>query len=467
LDESIGLDPLKYFFEPKQVALVGATEKLGFGYGQTRTLIERESGRRLFLINPSKATVFGRRTYARISDLPGRADLAVLIVSSPKVPAILREWAAKGGKTAIIQSAGFAEIGARGRSLQEEISTIAQETGLRIIGPNCVGLVNTANGFSTTETTPEAMTPGPIGVIAQSGVFGNILMDWGPEQGVYFSKVVTLGNRCDVDESELIRYLGRDAQTRVIALYLEGVKDGRRFMAAVREVAPDKPIIILKSGRSSAGRAATVSHTGTLSGNDEIYSGVFSQVGVLRADNIQELFDLAKALTIRPLPKGKRIAILTTSGSLGAMTADVCADHGLALAELSAETIQAVRADAPPWMNVKNPLDIGPSGLFGRTLDRLMQDPRVDAVIAIFVIPWMIVQSVEAQGLTPQQFLGDLAGSPKYWGNKPLLVSIIGKQALKTMALSITQGKVPVISTPENAVRALAAMIEYQMRTSG
>jgi len=458
------MDDLRFFFEPKSVALIGATEKIGFGYGQTKTLIEQNLGGSLFLVNPSHSTIFGQKAYSRISDIPADVDLAVIIVPSRHVPPVLRECATKKVRAAIVQSAGFAEIGAHGRKLQQELTRIAGETGLRIIGPNCVGLANTSNGFATTETTREAMSPGPIGIIAQSGVFGNILMDCGPDEGITFSKVVTLGNRCDVDESEIIRYLLHDEQTRVISLYLEGVKHGDRFMDAVRKVAPHKPIVILKSGRSALGRSATASHTGTLSSPDDIYEGVFEQSGVLRVQTIQELFDLSKSLALQPIPSGTQIAVLTTSGSLGALTTDMLFDLDLPLAELSADTIQKIRREAPPWMNVKNPLDVGPSGLFARGLKALMEDPKVGGVVAIFVIPWIIISELTASGLGAEQFFADLRECRQWVHQKPLLFVVVGKNEIKKIISGFLGPDIPIISSPENAARVFAKMVKYRQK---
>ncbi len=458
------MDKLKSFFEPDSVALFGATEKFGFGYGQTKTLVDQNLGDRLFLINPSHSTVFGKKSYPRVSDIPSRVELAVIIVPSGRVPSVLQECAAKGIKAAIVQSAGFAEIGSAGRKLQEQLTDIAGKTGIRIIGPNCVGIANTSNQFATTETTKEAMIPGAIGIIAQSGVFGNILMDCGADEDVYFSKVVTLGNRCDVDESELIRYLKHDEQTRVISLYLEGVHDGKKFLDAIRDVAPHKPIVILKSGRTESGKTATASHTGTLSGEDDIYAAAFNQSGALRVRTIQEFFDLSKSIAQQPIPPGSKAAILTTSGSLGAMTADALADLGLQLAELSADTVSNMRAEAPSWMNVRNPLDVGPSGLFAKGLKALMQDPNVDGVIAIFVIPWVIIEELEAIGIGAEQFFSELSECRQWIGRKPLLFTVVGKWQLKKIMSEILGPDIPLISTPENAARVFARMARYNQR---
>ncbi len=457
----MGIDSLKPFFEPERVALLGATEKFGFGYGQTRTLINQNLGDRLFLVNPSHATVFGRKCYPSTRDLPVDVDLAVLIVPAKAVPSALRECAGKGVKAAIVQSAGFAEIGPEGKKLQAELTAAARETGIRIIGPNCMGVVNTANGFATTEAVEAALRPGPIGTIAQSGVFASILMDVAPDEEVRFSKVITMGNRCDVDEGDLIPYLLHDEQTKVMALYLEGVRDGKRFLSVVRTATRTKPVVVLKGGRTPAGRAATLSHTGSMSGEDEIYSGAFAQSGILRVRDLKELLDLSKALALQPLPRGRRVAIVTTSGSVGAMTIDMCTDLGMIPAEPSPETVRTIKAAAPDWMNVRNPLDIGPSPLFFQGVEALMQDPNVDGIIAVLLIPWMVVKTIQALGTKLGHSLADLSGIRRLMGQKTVLFSMVGTRELKGVFQDIVGEDIPILSSPENAARVFAHMARY------
>ena len=458
----MGSDTLKPLFAPETVALIGATEKMGFGYGQTRIMLESRSKAEVFPVSLSQKTVFGHKAYPSISDIPGQVELAVVIVPARAVLPVLKDCAAKGVKAAVVQSAGFAEIGPEGAALQEELTAFARQTGVRLLGPNCVGLVNTESGFSTSETISEALIPGPIGVIAQSGVFGNILMDRGPEEGVSFSKVITLGNRADLGEAEMIRYLGNDNQTRVIALYLESVKDGPGFMSAVREASLKKPVVIIKSGRTSAGKKATVSHTGSLSGDDEIYSAVFTQCGALRVGGVDELFDLSKALAFQPLPRGDRVAVLTTSGSLGAMTADDLSDLGLTMSELSPATVEAVREGAPPWMNVKNPLDLGPSGLYAQGVKALLIDPEVDAILAIFILPWVVMQELMSLGAGANEFFPDPAAYNLAASSKTFLLASPGKGEMREVLKAAFGKSIPIFRSPEGAARALAGMVKYR-----
>jgi acetyltransferase len=455
------IDSLKPFFQPERVALLGATQKFGFGYGQTKTLINQGLGDRLFLVNPSQQAVFGTKCYPSVRELPVEVDLAVLIVPAKVIPSALKDCAGRGVKAAIVQSAGFAETGPEGKKLQDEMVAVAKEHGIRIIGPNCMGVVNTANGFTTTETVEEALRPGSIGTIAQSGVFASILMDVAPERGVRFSKVITMGNRSDVDETDLITYLLNDEQTKVIALYLEGVRDGERFLRTVRSATRRKPVVVLKGGRTPAGRAATLSHTGSLSGEDEIYSGAFAQSGIMRVRELEELLDLSKALAVQPVPRGRRVAIVTTSGSVGAMTVDMCTDLGLIPAELSSDTVRSVRSTAPAWMNVRNPLDVGPSPLFFKGVEAVMRDPNVDGVIAVLLIPWMVVEAIRALGIEIGHSLADLSGIRGLLKQKPLLFSMIGTRELKELVQDVLGEDIPILSSPENAARVFSHMARY------
>lgn len=451
-------EELRPFFEPHSVALIGATRKLGFGFGQTRALLSQPLGERLFLVNPKEDELYGRRVYKRIEDIPSPAELAILMIPAPACPQALAECAKKGTKAAIVLAAGFAETGQYGRTLQEEMARVAKAAGIRVIGPNCIGVVNTENGFSTSELVEESLRQGHIGVVAQSGVFGNILLDWAPEQGVRFSKVVTIGNRCDVDEADVVLYLAGDAKTKVIALYLEGFKDPGRTLSALREVSRVKPILALKSGRTPAGSSATLSHTGSLSGDDALYDAAFKQTGVLRFEDLQGLFETANALATQPLPSGRKIAIITTSGSLGAMTADKCWDLGLEMASFSDETVRGIHSIAPAWMNVHNPLDLGPSGLLAEVVPKVMEDPGVDGIIVIFVVPQMVIEEIKRTRVQGDRYLGRIRELSSMSLRKPLLFSTLGTSALRKDLLGALDSRIPLMSSPESAARAMAAL---------
>jgi len=460
------ISAMKPFFSPQSVVLIGATKKFRFGLGQTMTLLSQGFGDRLFFVNPSEEEIFGKKVHKEMREIPDGVDLAILVIPARFCPGALAECAGKGVKAAIVLAAGFSETGPEGRRLEEEMGRIARESRMRVIGPNCMGVVNTENGFAVSELLEDASRPGHIGVVAQSGVFGNILLDWAPEQGVRFSKVITIGNRCDVDEAAVVRYLAMDEQTRVIAVYLEGFKDANRAMEAFREASLRKPVLVLKSGRTEPGKSATLSHTGSISGEDHIYQGAFRQCGIVRAADVYELFDMARAFATQPLPAGKRIAVVTTSGSLGAMTADACSDLGLEMATLSRETLERISTLAPPWMNVGNPLDLGPSGLLFDALEVVARDSGVDGIIAISVIPFQVVHEITKKGTEPELFFHPYRKISGYAGQKPILFSTMGNRAYRDWLREALGDPLPLLSRPENAAKAMWALYRYASRRS-
>jgi acyl-CoA synthetase (NDP forming) len=454
---------MKHFFEPKGVVFVGARHSPGFGYGLPKEMKRLGWGDRLYLVNPSGGELHGMTLYKSVADVPGEADLAVVIVPARFVPETLTEIGERGIKHVVIESAGFSEIGERGRKLQEQAKETAARYGIRIIGPNCVGLINTTNRFSTVEIIDEAFTPGPVAVIAQSGVFGNILLDDLHQRGLYISKAVTLGNRMDIDECDVLEYLHNDPDTRLIMMYLEGAADGRRLVNTLSRVTRDKPVLVLKSGRTGAGRAATASHTGSMSGEDNLYEAVFAQTGTIRADSLDELVDMVRVFSTQPLPRGNRLGIVTSSGSLGALATDAAVAAGLVLPELARSSEDKVRQLAPEWMNVKNPLDVGPSGQYHLALTAMKEDPGVDMIISIVVIPFAVFREFMALGVSMKDFLGDTASLRDLAPEKPLIICSIGDKGFIESMDEAIGPQVPVLTSPESAARSLAALYRYKV----
>jgi len=457
----MSVDSLQNFFEPQGVVLVGARRSFGFGYGIPLFLQKQGWGNRLYLVNSSGGELHGQHVYQRVGDVPSFVDLAIVIVPAEAVPGVMEEIGERGIRSVIIETAGFAEIGERGMALQGRVKAIAMQYRMRVIGPNCVGVVNTENKFCSVEIIEESLAPGPLSIIAQSGVFGNILLDHLPQYGLLISKAVTLGNRVDVDESDVLDYLDRDPMTRVIMVYLEGTENGRRFMQSLAQVTPKKPVLILKSGRTEAGKRATASHTGSMSGQDNIYRAAFSQAGAIRAENLSQLIDLARVFTTQPYPKGNRLGIITTSGSLGALATDVAVSSGLTVPPLSSLMVKKVREISPDWMNVKNPLDIGPSGIYGKLLPMLLEDPEIDMVLAIMVIPYVAVRYFKNAGMTARDWFGDIASIREQYPDKPLLSVVVGHPAYVDDMTSLYGRSVPVFTSPEPAAQALATLWSY------
>jgi acetyltransferase len=457
---------LQNFFEPQGIVIVGARRSFGFGYGLPLFLQKQGWGNRLSLVNSSGGQLHGQNVYKRVRDVPSSVDLAIVIVPAEAVPGVMEEIGEQGIRSVIIETAGFAEIGERGRALQERVKAIAVRYRMRVIGPNCVGVVNTENKFCSVELIEESLTPGPLSIIAQSGVFGNILLDHLPQYGLSISKAVTLGNRMDVDESDVLDYLVRDPMTRVIMIYLEGAAKGRRLMQSLAHVTQKKPVLILKSGRTEAGKRATASHTGSMSGEDHIYRAAFAQAGAIRAESLSQLIDLARVFTTQPLLRGNRLGLITTSGSLGALATDVAVSSGLTVPPLSPSVVKQARQISPDWMNVKNPLDIGPSGIFGRLLPMLLADPEIDMVLAIMVIPYVAVRHFKSVGMTAKDWFGDIASIRERYPDKPLLGVVVGHPAYVNDITSLCGRSIPVFTSPEPAAQALAAFWSYSKMRS-
>ncbi len=449
---------LKPFFEPKGIAVIGARSSPGFGFGIPIRLMERGWGDQTYLVNPRGGEMHGLPVYKSAIDLPDPVDLAVVIVPGPSVLEVMGHIAKRGIKHVIIESAGFAETGSEGRAVQDKILELSRLHGIRIIGPNCVGVLNTANGFSTVEIMPESYTLGSLAVIAQSGVFGQSLMDRLYKHNLYFSKAVTLGNRMDVNESEILEYLHQDQDTKMIIMYIEGAADGRLLNQTLNRVTRDKPVIVLKSGRTSVGRAATASHTGSLSGEDELYESMFLQSGAIRAENLNEFMEFSRVFATQGLPKGNRLGIVTGSGSLGALAADAALTNGLVVPPLPERVRSQVLEGAPSWMNTKNPLDVGPSGQYPKAFKALMSDPDIDMVLAIIGAPYAVFQYMVGDETMAKRFLGDTSIFEGAARKKPCLICVFSHDELVNAVKRDVEPDIPVFTNPEMPVKALAAL---------
>jgi acyl-CoA synthetase (NDP forming) len=456
---------LDQFFKPRSVALIGATNTPGFGHGIP--LFWQKNGwlDRAYLVNPKGGQIHGIEVYRSIPELPEEIDLAVVIVPAPAVREVLIDLGKKGIRAVIIESAGFAETGPEGKERQEELAELAKGMGIRLIGPNCVGVVNTGNRFATIEIMDPSMEPGSVAIMAQSGVFGNILLDHLPTAGLKISKVATLGNKIDLDEADFLDYFAADPGTRVILIYMEGTNDGPRFLQALRRTCRIKPVVILKSGRTPYGREATLSHTASLSGEDRVFDAAFRQAGAIRAMNLQEMVEIARVLIAQPPMRGRNIGILTTSGSLGAMTADIVYQEGMRLPPWQPDTIEKIKARAPGWMNVKNPLDIGPSGIFRPACEAVFADPNPDGFILIPVIPYAAIEIYMRLGVKARDMLGDWPAYRETIKDKPVVAIHLGYREWIEQIKDLCGEAVATVSSPEAAVRALSALYQFNLHS--
>jgi len=440
------------FFRPKGIAVVGAsTNPHKLGHGVVRNLVEYHYQGPIYPINPTAAEILGRKCYPSVMEAPDPVDLAVVVVPAAITVKIIEQIGQRGIKSAIVASGGFGETGAEGQKLEQELAEMAARYGVRLIGPNCIGTIDTHTPLNTTFIVgmPE---PGDIGFISQSGAMCAAVIDWGRGAGVGFSRIISLGNQIDVNETDMLASMANDPFTKVITSYMEGVSDGRRYMEVARETARRKPIIVLKGGRGESGARAVASHTGALAGSNEAYTAAFERSGVLAASNTEELFDWARALAWQPLPLGKRVAVLTNAGGAAILAVDALEDAGLELAELTEKTRDFLRARLPAAGSVNNPVDVlagsGP-GTYAVALDALLSDPTVDAAIVIQAPQdWFLPAS-----------LAEVIAEGAAVHNKPVMASIMGLASVDQALEILHQRRIPNFSFPERAASALAAMV--------
>ncbi|MCD6215160.1 MAG: CoA-binding protein, partial [Candidatus Desulfofervidus sp.] len=377
---------LKRLFNPESVAIVGASTHEGkIGHILVKNLLTYDYPGKIFPINPKASEILGLKAYSSLKNIPERVDLAIIAVKPVDVLETIKICGEKNIEAAIVISAGFKETGPKGAKLEQELKKLAKENGVRILGPNCLGLIDTHSKLNASFATgmPEQ---GKIGFFSQSGAMCVAILDWALGEKIGFSKFVSLGNKTDISEIDMLIALGEDKNTKVILGYLEGIENGPAFIQVAQEVSKKKPIVIIKAGVTSAGAKAVSSHTGSLAGSESAYQAAFKQSGVIRAKTINELFNYALAFVKQPLPKGPRVAILTNSGGPGIVAADACDQSALQLVRLNSETAEKLRSFLPPVASFVNPIDIIGDAHFDRydqALKVLLGASNVDAVIVI------------------------------------------------------------------------------------
>jgi acetyltransferase len=442
---------LEPFFNPRGVAIIGASSKpKKLGHGIVRNLIRHHYRGAIYPVNPTADEILGLPCYPSVKDVPDPVDLAVIVVPARAVASTLEACGQRGIGHAIIISGGFGETGEVGRALESKLRQVGSHYNMRLIGPNCTGAIDTHTPVNSTFVVgmPQA---GDIAFVSQSGAMCAVVIDWAQGAGIGFSRIISLGNQVDVNESEMLVTLTKDPQTKVITAYIEGVTDGRLFMEKAWAASRCKPVILLKGGRGEGGTRAVASHTGALAGSVEAYDAAFSQCGVLRAETTEELFDWAQALAWQPLPVGDRVAVLTNAGGPGIMAVNTLEAAGLKLAHLTEDTQAVLRERLPPAGSAANPVDIlagsGPD-LYALALKALLSDPEVDAVL--------VVQAPQ-DWFSPAdlaQVLVEIAADHE----KPVLASLMGWDAAREAQEILHGGKVPNYPFPERAASALAAM---------
>ncbi len=446
--------PLDPIFSPKSVAIIGATENPG-SVGRTilENLIKGGYAGKIYPVNPKRDTVLGVKAYTSITAVPEKVDLAVIITPPPTVPGIVKDCGKAGVKGVIIISAGFKEIGPVGVELERQVLAEANQAGIRIVGPNCLGVMVPGNKFNATFAADMAR-PGSVGFISQSGALCTAILDWSLKENVGFSAFVSLGSMLDVGWGDLINHLGDDPNTKSIVIYMESIGDARSFLSAAREVALTKPIIVIKPGRTEAAAKAAASHTGSLTGSDEVLQAAFQRVGVLRVEAISELFDMAEVLGKQPRPKGPRLTIVTNAGGPSVIATDMLIGSGAQLAELTPETMAAFNAILPPTWSHNNPVDIigdAKPELYAKSLEIASKDPNTDGILVILTPQAMTDPTATAECLKPY------ARIP----NKPVLASWMGADMVAKGEDILNAAQIPTFKYPDRAAKAFYYMWRY------
>lgn len=449
--------PLDAIFKPKSVAVIGATERQG-SVGRTImwNLITNSFGGMVFPVNLKRKSVLGIKAYKRIKDIPEPIDLAIVVTPARTVPAVIRECVAVGVKGAIVISAGFKETGEAGVQLETEVLAEAKKGNMRIVGPNCLGVMNPITGLNASFANRMAR-PGNVGFISQSGALCTSILDWSLRENVGFSAFVSIGSMLDVSWGDLITYLGNDRHTKSIVIYMESIGDARAFMSSAREVALTKPIILIKPGRTEAAAQAAASHTGSLTGSDEVLDAAFQRVGALRVDHISQLFNMAELLAKQPRPRKNRLTIITNAGGPGVLATDALTGGGGQLAPLSDEHKQALDAFLPQHWSHANPIDIlgdADSERYQQTLETVIQSRDSDGLLVI-----LTPQAMTSPTQTAQNMVHYLQANPVK--NKPILASWMGGADIRAGEEILNQANIPTFTYPDTAARLFNYMWQY------
>ena len=445
---------LDSIFTPKSVALIGATETPG-SVGRTVlwNLISNPFGGPVFPVNPKRSSVLGIKAYPNMASVPERVDLAVITTPAPSVPGLISECVDAGVKGAIVISAGFKETGTAGVELEHQIMEHARRGNMRIIGPNCLGVMSSLSGLNATFAST-MVRKGRVGFISQSGALCTAVLDWSLQENVGFSAFVSIGSMLDVGWGDLIYYLGDDPNTESIVIYMETIGDARAFLSAAREVALAKPIIVIKPGRTAGAAKAAASHTGSLTGSDEVLEIAFRRSGALRVNSIAELFYMANVLSKQPRPNGHRLTILTNAGGPGVLATDALITGGGELTEISPETMEAFNNLLPAAWSHNNPVDIlgdASPERYAKALDIAANDPNSDGMLVILTPQAMTDPTKTAEELKPYaQSLG-----------KPVLASWMGGSDVEQGETILSQANIPTFPYPDTAARMFDYMAQY------
>jgi len=446
---------LEKFFRPNSVAIVGASQQKGkVGYEILTNLLKSEFPGTLYPVNNKADKIEGLKCYPDVQSIGTVPELVIIIVPARVVPMIMEQCVKVGVKSVIIITAGFKEVGEEGRKLEKQVSQIARRGNIRFIGPNCLGVISTYDKLNASFGGDLPIEGGTC-YISQSGALLAAILDMANDQGIGLSKLISIGNKADLNELDILEAMDKDPNTSVIAGYLESIDDGNMFARVAEDVSTRKPILLIKSGGTAAGAQAASSHTGSLAGGETAYEAVFAKAGIIRCKSITQQFNYARAFANQPLPNDARVAVITNAGGPGIMTADAIEAHGLDFAQLSEATKEKLRENLPAAANVNNPVDVLGDALADRyefALDVVLDDDNVDAVIVI-----MSPQAMTESEKTAEAIVKIAARKP----DKTIVTCFMGASKVRGGVEILQQGKIPQYRSPEDAVDTLQTMIDY------
>lgn len=443
------------FFSPKSVAVIGASRTRGkVGYEIVANLVQGGFPGDLYPINPKADEVAGVKCLPDLKAIGKKVDLALIVLPAPAVPDAMQACANAGVKSVVIITAGFKEVGEEGAALEKQIVDIARRHHIRVLGPNCLGLIVPGSKLNASFGS-EMPALGNIGYVSQSGALLAAILDMAEQNGIGFAKLVSIGNKADIDELDIIRSLGSDPETRVIAGYLESITNGNEFVREAEQISNHKPIVLLKSGGTAAGARAASSHTGSLVGSEAVYESAFERAGVLRVNSLRAQFDLARAFAHQPLPQGTGVAVITNAGGVGILAADAIERAGLTFASLDQATEKKLADELPPASNVHNPIDVLGDALADRyefALNTALQDPNVHVALVLLTPQAM----TDAKG-TAEAIVRVSQANP----DKPVLAAFMGAGKVDAAIQTLREGRIPNYDGPESAINTIKTMARY------
>ena len=447
---------LDFIFNPSSVAVIGASEdRKKVGHVIFKNLIEQGFKGKVYPVNVKRKEILGRKCYSSVKDIPDKIDLAIIAIPAKGVLPVIKDCADQGVKGVVVITAGFREIGGEGIQLEKEITKIVKEAKMKMVGPNCLGVINTFNNMNAT-FAPNLPPSGRVSFFSQSGALGVALIDWAIENDFGFNKFVSLGNKADLNETDFLEYFGNDPDTDVILGYIEDIKDGKRFLEIAQKVAKIKPVIIIKSGSTEAGARAASSHTGALAGSDRALTEAFKKAGIIRVNGIKELFEMAEIFKVKKLPKGNRLLVITNAGGPGIIAADTADRLGIRLDPMSKNSIEAIVDKLPPTASLYNPIDVigdATSERYKVVLEQAIKDEVVDGICVILT----------PQAVTDTENVAKEIININKISEKPIFTCFIGGKKVKSAVKILKSQQVPCYSDPSVAINSYRKLIDFSI----